>query len=360
MAILFIALLVIGFLGLGLYGGIHLLVYALRSREPVEDQVPIAQIVPDDHSEIRSGQDKEPAVLRVFAFSVGAALIGGVVFVIATIHDIMTNGFLGGAGNSKGRLLRLRGKAHLPAVARGDGWADDAVPALDDVIAAERAVLADAWLASARMEHASVAAFAQLSLHLAAVGAPADLAERTHQAALDEIRHARRCFAFARAFGGDAWTAGPIAELARGGSGSPVDLVRLAIGSLVDGCLNEGIAADVAANGARGARDPIVRDTLRMIAADEERHAELAWSVLAWCIDTGGETVRAAVAARVARLTDELVPRAPDFPGLSPERLVAHGLFDQDTIGRIATARIDMVRGRAAALVEPAPMCRAA
>jgi hypothetical protein len=136
--------------------------------------------------------------------------------------------------------------------------------------------------------------------------------------------------------------------------------VRLAIGSLVDGCLNEGIAADVAANGARGARDPIVRDTLQMIAADEERHAELAWSVLAWCLDTGGETVRAAVAARVARLTDELAPRAPEFPGLSPERLVAHGLFDQDTIGRLAAARIEAVRLRAAALVEPAPMRLAA
>jgi hypothetical protein len=349
MEFLVVALMFVGIMGLALYGGVRLLIFAVRRPERRDDPVPIAQVVPGDHSTIRSGQHQEPAGVRVLAFAIGGALIGGVVFVIAAIHDFMTGW---GEWGTKGRLLRLRGKAHLPEVEPGDGWSDDAAPAVDDVSDAERRVLAEAWLISARMEHASVAAFAQLGLHLAALGAPADLAERTHQAALDEIRHARRCFAFARAFGGQAWTAGPIAALGRDGGGA-VDRVRLAIGSLVDGCLNEGIAADVAANGARGARDPVVRDTLQMIAADEERHAELAWSVLAWCVDTGGEAVRAAVAARAARLTDELAPRAPDFPGLSRERLVAHGLFDQDTIGRIAVRRIDLVRRRASELVAP-------
>jgi hypothetical protein len=111
-----------------------------------------------------------------------------------------------GAGGSKGRLLRVRGRARLPARARGDGWHDDAVPALAMVSERERRVLAEAWLVAAQTEHASIPAFAQLSLQLAALGASSDLVEATHRAALDEIRHARRCYALARAFGGEAWT----------------------------------------------------------------------------------------------------------------------------------------------------------
>jgi hypothetical protein len=55
---------------------------------------------------------------------------------------------------------------------------------------------------------------AQPRLHLAALGAPASLVELAHLAALDEIRHARRCFALASAYAGRVWTPGPIAGLA--------------------------------------------------------------------------------------------------------------------------------------------------
>jgi len=225
-------------------------------------------------------------------------------------------------------LFATVSKAHLPTLATGDGWSDGAAPRTEHLSAEERAVLGARWLASAQMEHASVSAFAQLSLHLAALGAPSELVERSHLAALDEIRHARRCFALASAYGATPWTAGPIAELVHTDASS-IDRVRLAVGSLVDGCLAAGIAADVAASGARTAADPAVRQTLAMIALDEERHAELAWSVLAWCLDTGDDAVRTAVAARAARLGDEL----------------AH------TLGAIASERSAVVRDRAAALV---------
>jgi hypothetical protein len=316
-------------------------------------QVPPARVVVGEHSPIdpsrpavtgprqdRPGRAIGGTVMVVAGVGLGAAIVSA----LQSLHD--------GMGGSKGRLLRLRGKSILPARARGDGWHDGAVPRVDHLADIERRVLAEAWRVSAQMEHASIAAFAQLSLHLAALGAPSELVERTHRAALDEIKHARRCFAFARAFGGEAETAGPIAELAqpeRGGA--PIDLVRLAIGSLVDGCVAEGIAADVAANGARGAADPVIREALAMIAADEQQHAELAWAVLAWCLDRGGLAVRGPVAARIAKLDDELAPRAPDFPGLAPDQLASHGLFDQDTLGAIATARIAATRARATELV---------
>ena len=333
--------------------GLILFVKAFAKKPPLEapkEPVPAAQVVHGAHSPLREPRvrgRKRRALGRLAMTVVGGALmaIGGLIVAIA--HSIATDGFLGG-GMTKGRLLRLRGKTRLPEVARGDGWHDGAVPRTDHLAAAERRVLAEAWHTAARMEHASVPAFSQLALHLAALGAPAELIERSHRAALDEIEHARRCFALARAYGGETWTAGPIPGLGRG-AGREIDLVRLAIGSLVDGCVNEGIAADVAGNGARAAEDPVVRDALAMIAGDEESHAELAWAVLAWCLDAGGEPVRAAVAARAARLDAELAPRAPDFPGIAPERLAAHGLFDQGTIGRLAARRIGAVRERALA-----------
>jgi hypothetical protein len=307
--------------------------------------LPAAKIVAHGHSTLRT--DDVPAKPPV---SRGWRVLGWLLITIAALPvlalKLLEAAFQSGHHDSKGRLLRLRGKAALPERADGDGWRDDARPALDGLDRAERAALAEAWLASARMEHASIAAFSLLSLHLAALGAPSELVERTHRAALDEIRHARRCYAFASAYAGEAWTAGPIVELRAQGE-RPIDLVRLAVGSLVDGCVAEGIAADVVARAAAGAEDPAVRATLTMIARDETRHAELAWSVLEWCRAQGGEPVRRAIEARAAALDDEVAPPAPELAGVTPARRAALGLLDQDTLGAIATARIAAVRARA-------------
>jgi hypothetical protein len=334
-------------------GGIALIRSGLR-KPPLDenpDTLPAAQVVSGGTSPLREGgQSNGRVVVNALKIGIGTVLIGGGIAVIAGIYSFFTTPLLG-ESSSKGRLLRLRGKARLPGVAKGRGWADDASPRVAHLTAAERRTLADAWLLSARMEHASIPAFAQLSLHLAALGAPSELVERTHTAALDELRHTRRCFAMANAYAGESWTAGPIAELATGGRGAAVDHVRLAVGSLVDGCLAEGIASDVAALGAGRAEDPVVRDALAMIASDEEQHAELAWSVLAWCLTTGGDDVHAAVAARTSRLSDELAPRAPDFAGVDRDRLAAHGLFDQETLGAVATARVAQVAARATELL---------
>lgn len=47
------------------------------------------------------------------------------------------------------------------------------------------------WSLAAQQEHASIASFSKFSLELMAVGAPAALLVRAHEAALDEINHAR-------------------------------------------------------------------------------------------------------------------------------------------------------------------------
>ena len=99
-------------------------------------------------------------------------------------------------------------------------------------------------------------------------------------------------------------------------------MIRLAIGLLVDGCLGEGVAADVAA-GARSARDPAIRTVLEMIASDEATHAELGWDVLAWCLAEGGAEVGRAVEVRIGQLGRELAPQLPDLPGLDAAALAA-------------------------------------
>lgn len=330
--------------GLLLYG-LKWIVAAVMARRPPEQAPPLppAQVTTDGQSPLPPRDAWESTASRIGRAIIGLTFAGVGGAIIAFLYSITHLHF-----DSKGRVLRLRGKAALPEVAEGSGWSDLTAPDVQQLSRDERATLARLWLISARMEHASVAAFSQLSLHLAALGAPSELVERTHVAALDEIRHARRCYAIASAFAGKALSAGAITELVRPDA-APIDPIRLAVGTLVDGCVAEGVAADVARTASAAAADPVVRDALAMIARDEHTHAELAWSVLAWCLDKRG--VRRAVSARVANLDAELAPRLPDLGGFSAEGLAAHGVLDQARIGALAAARITAVQARASALL---------
>src|SRR6185437_5274489 len=127
--------------------------------------------------------------------------------------------------------------------------------------------LAEAWTADALLEHASVASFARASLSLLAAGAPADLLTRTHEAALDEIRHAELCFALARAYAGHDVAPGPFPL--GGNVRVAATLAEIATSAAREGCIGETIAAAVAAEQLARATDPAVREALSQIAADE-------------------------------------------------------------------------------------------
>ena len=340
-------LLLIAFgLGLGTVG-LVLVVRGLIAEPPPPPPVPPAKI--NDGTTYREPSGRSWGLV---ALGVLFGVVGGAIGLLG----VVVHGLSSLSTSSKGRLLRVRGRARLPAVARGDGWHDDAAPDTAALSIVERAVMAQAWLYSARMEHASIPAFALLAQHLTALGAPSPLVERTLRAGLDELRHARRCFALARAYGGRDWTAGPIAELTRPepdtGAG-PVDVVRLAMGSLIDGAVPEAIAAEVARAGSRRTVDPVVRATLTMIAHDERAHAELAWDVVAWCHARDPRRVGAALAERAARLDQELAPRVPPIPGIAPARLAELGLLDSDAVGALAAAVIADAQHRLRALVAP-------
>ncbi|QRK09622.1 hypothetical protein JQX13_05675 [Archangium violaceum] len=162
---------------------------------------------------------------------IGTAVMGSLAWLITTFLS---------SNHSKGRVLRLRGRTRVARRALGEGWADDAVPDVSGLTPWQRTVLGEVWMYSAGLEHASVPAFSKLSLKLSALGAPSALLEDCHLAALDEVRHARRCFALARAYSGVRWTAGAIPELGQGSAqpsptGTGDDWSRLVRGSLLDG-----------------------------------------------------------------------------------------------------------------------------
>ena len=201
-------------------------------------------------------------------------------------------------------------------------WSDSAIaPRADRVPASLRATLAEEWARDALLEHASVAAFSRFSLELLAVGAPSDLVALAHEAALDEVRHARACFALASAYLGEQVE--PAQFPFAGSVEVSSDLADVAARAVREGCVGETLAAALAAEQAARASDTAVRDVLAGIAEDEARHAELAWRTVAWAIKHGGERVRAAVMAVFAEATAELAAADPVESGCSD--LEAHG-----------------------------------
>jgi hypothetical protein len=60
------------------------------------------------------------------------------------------------------------------------------------------------------------------------------------------------------------------------------DLEAFAIALVREGCVGETCGAAEAAEGARGVTDPALRSAMETIAADEQRHAVLAWKTLQW------------------------------------------------------------------------------
>jgi hypothetical protein len=226
----------------------------------------------------------------------------------------------------KGRPARVDGEARFAEVGAGGGAAgwrapEDLPPEVEALPRALRDRLAAAWLEAAREEHASIASFANLSLRLLALGAPPDLVADAHAAALDEIRHARRAFELASAYAGAPLAPAAFPDAARMSAAG--DLAALAIETLLDGCINEAVAAALAGAAGESAADPAVAAALAEVAEDEARHAALAWRIVAWCVRSGGAGLHAAL-----RETAAAAARAPLAAGADPrDDLAIHGVL---------------------------------
>jgi hypothetical protein len=175
---------------------------------------------------------------------------------------------------------------------------DPARPAVDDP-AAE--ALAREWLGDALVEHASIAAFARLSLQLLAHGAPAELLQGAQQASLDELRHAAYCFERASYFAGKTLAPGPLDVT---GALDDLSLAWLIESNLREGCIGETLAARRLEQKAEQTDDAQERRALLAICEDELRHAELAFRILAWCRQVAPQLT----SEMIARIVDEAEP----------------------------------------------------
>jgi hypothetical protein len=265
------------------------------------------------------------AVVALVHAARSAAPRGGAVgkAVFALLANLALAGFgalaalLATATFTRGRQLRRFGRVLLPRLAPGQAWTRESSRL--DVDAAPREALAAQWRENARTEHASVAAFARLTLDLAALGAPPALLAAAQNDALDEIRHAQMCLSLARALDGKDFGFAPFPEAQRARTlprFRPFALAALAVDSLIDGALHEGVSARVVAQLARRAEPPAVRALLKQIAADEGRHARHGWDVVEWCVAEGGdgvvEALRGAMRALPATMRSPLPAAAED------------------------------------------------
>lgn len=204
-----------------------------------------------------------------------------------------------------GRPLLVEGNARTACRTDTTAWLEpSAGHRLADLPMHVRAALAEHYAAEASYEHASIASFARVSLSLLAAGAPAELVEQTHRAALDEIAHARAMYSLASVCRGEPVGPGPL-DLA-GAALATSSIVEIAGEAFFEGCVGEVAAALVLHEESARAIGEFERNILTTMAGDEERHAELAWRTVAWALRHEPGIVRAMLGRARQTLLEEV------------------------------------------------------
>lgn len=228
-----------------------------------------------------------------------------------------------------GRPFFVQGEQSLPTLVAGTQWLNELPKTIAVPTPAQRDRIAQHWIAAARLEQASVAAFARFALQLMHLGAPPQLLADTASAMQDEIDHAKRCFTLAASYSGQAQSAGPLPL----GGALEEELApnRIAIDVFLEGCIGETIAALEAAEMTELAIDAEVRQTLQVIARDEHQHALLAWRALDWMLKhleaSQKEAVLGVLVSMVQNLKAELAgPQTPRALQLKDAAIEAHGV----------------------------------
>jgi hypothetical protein len=190
-------------------------------------------------------------------------------------------------------------------------------------------VVGDYFAGVSHLEAASVRAFDVLAGELCRLGAPAELVRAARRSAGDEVRHARVTARLARRHGVEP----PLLRVATRRRAR--SLAAIAVENVVEGCVRETFGALVATWQATHAGDPRIARTMARIAADETRHAALAWAIAAWVEPRlDARSRRAVVAARRAALrTLRRETRVPTPPELAvqaglPSAACAGALFE--------------------------------
>jgi len=141
------------------------------------------------------------------------------------------------------------------------------------------------WAARTRDECSSILAFLQLALELLDEDSPLTLVARAVRSAEQELSHTWAAATLASRYGRALVAPRSPAPRFRPRLPRRRQLARLASEGWVDGCLNEGLAALVAAEEARDSTDPEEARISARIARDEAEHAALAFDVVRWVRD---------------------------------------------------------------------------
>lgn len=239
-----------------------------------------------------------------------------------------------------GRPFLVEGRARLADVVARRDYAEALQLDLVDLTLQERVALTEHWTRVGLMEHASVAAFARFTLQLLGLGAPMELVERSNAAQADETAHTSMAFALASAYAGSSL--GPSA-LDLAGALPELDLRRVLADTIREGCVGETLAAVEAEHASKLARDPMLREALERVAADETRHAELAWRFVRWAAETGGDAVarfaRAELDAAIREALAEPLP-ASDAAAAALQRFGLVPARERAELRRDAAVRI--------------------
>lgn len=166
----------------------------------------------------------------------------------------------------------------------------------------------------ATLEAEAVPAFRRLAHELAAFGAPRKLRRRASRSRKDEERHARTMTSLARRHGCLP------ASVVEPPQGLPLrSLEEVALENAIEGCIRETYGAWNAVKQSREARDAELRATMKRIAGDELRHAELAWEIHAWAMKRLDEQQRARIVLAMRATWNELVTKHEDAKELGVE-----------------------------------------
>lgn len=255
-------------------------------------------------------------------------------FLIALFGCLIGLTGCGGFALLPGRPLRIEGEPIITQVRLGgiSNWAQGQRPNSSDLDESTRLALEMLWLQDARGEHASIPAFSRISWQLAAIGAPSELLEWAHKAALEEINHARMCFALAEGYGGHSYFVQPIPEMLKGGLDLADDpIVAIAKETIFDGCLMEGFFANIASVAASQCEEPAALTALKQIAYEEKSHAEFSWAVLEWLVEQYPMKVKAVILSACHDIKSHTRPKAiskaqkPIVEKANPRLLIKHG-----------------------------------
>ena len=189
-----------------------------------------------------------------------------------------------------------------------------------------REKLAEHWAMVARAEHASVASFAQFGSRLLALGAPASMVRAASSAAVDEVRHAEFAREVASEHCGRELRFGALDT--RGAADPRESFADTVLACVREGCIGETLAALELSTVAQACTDARLSESLRAIAADEARHAALAWRFVQWAVSRDPS-----LAARVAAVFEREASgkrERESFDAREREQLRAHGCLPID------------------------------